>query len=452
MKRLFLLLSGLILAYCLNGHPWKPRHYVIIDTDGGADDMRALTMLMASPDVRVLAITISHGILKADSAYSRVRSLLHALHHEGIYTGINNPAMPVSPGNIIPGSLEIIGRILEFDNPGITFICLGSLATAANALSSISSFENEIKQIIWSGNLNVNHDFNFSTDLVSAGIIKNSGIPLIMTGGWKGEFYNQETREKISEVSGIYAEQINEFLRNSNRYEPAITAHDEMIPLFLHYPALFIDNNGCLVPDPGKRIEISDSLMRIISGLTVERNQVIKDFPEDPSFYFDDLKADVSRIIMTHGKDEWASGVLANELHRHLGTYAIIGVKMGIRAREYFNTGVDEFRAVSYAGSTPPVSCMNDGLQVSTGATPGHGLLTVMNSDTPHAIAEFTYLDRKIRVSLKPEIEDMISGELKKINFIYGLDSDIYWELVRKNTIRYWLDLDRHEIFTIEEL
>ena len=39
---------------------------------------------------------------------------------------------------------------------------------------------------------------------------------------------------------------------------------------------------------------------------------------------------------------------------------------------------------------------------------------------------------------------------MKEINFIYGLDSDIYWELVRKNSIKYWLQFDRHEIFDIE--
>ena len=53
---------------------------------------------------------------------------------------------------------------------------------------------------------------------------------------------------------------------------------------------------------------------------------------------------------------------------------------------------------------------------------------------------------------MKPEIAEKISSELKEINFIYGLDSNIYWELVRKNSIKYWLDLDRHEIFIIEEI
>jgi pyrimidine-specific ribonucleoside hydrolase len=124
---------------------------------------------------------------------------------------------------------------------------------------------------------------------------------------------------------------------------------------------------------------------------------------------------------------------------------------MGIRAREYFNTGVDEFMVTSMAGSMPPLSCMNDGLQVSTGATPGHGLLTVKDG-APAPSAEFTYMNRRIRLTLKPEIASLVSNELKEINFVYGLDSDIYWELVRKNSIKYWKNLDRHDIFNIELL
>jgi pyrimidine-specific ribonucleoside hydrolase len=98
--------------------------------------------------------------------------------------------------------------------------------------------------------------------------------------------------------------------------------------------------------------------------------------------------------------------------------FAIVGVKMGIRAREFYNTGVDEFSAVSFAGSVPPLSCMNDGIQVSTGATPGHGLLTVKNDEPAIPSAEFTYMNRKIRLTLKPEIAEKISSELKEILFM----------------------------------
>ncbi|MCI0523039.1 MAG: nucleoside hydrolase, partial [Bacteroidales bacterium] len=60
-----------------------------------------------------------------------------------------------------------------------------------------------------------------------------------------------------------------------------------------------------------------------------------------------------------------------------------------------------------------------------------------------------TYKGQTIRICLKEELAQKISSELKEINFIYGLDSDIYWELVRQNSIKYWLQFDRHEIFDI---
>ncbi|MBI5008861.1 MAG: formylmethanofuran dehydrogenase subunit E family protein, partial [Bacteroidia bacterium] len=228
---------------------------------------------------------------------------------------------------------------------------------------------------------------------------------------------------------------------------------DDAIPVYLHFPGSFIADSSSrgIEASPGDIDQIREKAIIIFKGETVERNQVVREFPSTPSFYFSDIEPSVSEIIRKYGKDEWISGVIANELHRHLGVFAIIGVKMGIRAREYFNTGVDEFTVTSSAGSTPPLSCMNDGLQVSTGATPGHGLLTVLN-DLPSPSAEFRYMNQKIRLTLKPEIASMITNELREINFIYGLDSDIYWELVRKNSIKYWQKLDRHDIFVIEKL
>ena len=74
---------------------------------------------------------------------------------------------------------------------------------------------------------------------------------------------------------------------------------------------------------------------------------------------------------------EWKIVVLTNEFHEHMGIYSILGAKMGLRAREYFHLGIDELEILSFAGSTPPVSCLNDGLQVSTGATLGHGTITL---------------------------------------------------------------------------
>jgi len=477
MKRFSLIITTIFLFVNLFSHPWKPSHYVIVDTDGGIDDIRAISMLLASPDVRILAITVSPGVLSADNTYIKVRSLLNSYFHEGIPVGINRAAVFKSPEFQVaseskwgdenginpkdaPDIIPLITGIISAEKTKISFICLGSMSTASEALRNIPEFRRQVKDFIWSADgTDDKAGFNYNIDKKASVSMLKQELPVKIVRNFNfnnTDFYNNELLSSIDSVKTVYARKISAFFSSSSAksHKFSYAATDEMAALFLHYPELFINKtmgniSDCTPSDPDG---LRQSVIRILKGETVAKNQVIKEFPVDPSFYFYDLSSSVTEIIEKYGIDEWSSGVLANELHRHLGVFAIIGVKMGIRAREYFDTGVDEFSATSFAGSTPPVSCFNDGLQVSTGATPGHGLLTVTNNPPAIPSAEFIYLNRKIRLTLKPEITEKITSELKEINFVYGLDSNTYWELVRKNTIKYWLTMDRHEIFKIEEV
>jgi len=475
MKRAILSIFCFILTLSLFSHPWKPHHYVIIDTDGGIDDIRTISMLLASPDVRVLAITVSPGSLNSSEAYIKVKSLLNSFHHEGIPVGINriskfkSPDFPVALNTIwgneagldqksAPDHINLISEMLTAEKTKITFICLGSMSSAASAIKEIPLYKKQIEEILWSvSEQDEKEGFNYKADIPAAENVFKSGIEIKMIRGLEAEpFYTESLLKQISEIKNRYSKKISDFFatETAKNHKFSFTGFDEMIALYLHYPGLFSMNSDKknVICTPSKIDSLRLGSVKILSGDIIERNQVIREIPVNPGFYFEDIEPFVSEIIEKHGIDEWTSGVIANELHRHLGVFAIIGVKMGIRAREYFNTGVDEFSVVSYAGSTPPLSCMNDGIQVSTGATPGHGLLTVRDDAPTLPSVEFTYLGRKIKLTLKPEIAGKVSSELKEINFIYGLDSDIYWELVRKNSIKYWRDLDRHEIFNIEEI
>jgi len=474
MKRFLLILLGFTLTLSLFSHPWKPSHYIIIDTDGGIDDMRAITMLLASPDVRVLGIIVSPGALDTETSYKKVRGLLNSFHHEGIPVAVNNSCNFKSPRfqaavNTLWGDengidqkdaplfTTLIEKLLAAERTKISFICLGGMTSAAISMKEIPAFTKQVKEIIWSANgLNDRKGFNFNIDRNSSEKVIKGSIPVkIIMGFSETVFFDNALNTAFSSVRNQYAQKIAGFMNSENAgHSFALMATDEMVPLYLHFPLLFKgDSAGIMREFASSELQLlREGSQKILEGETVDKNQVIKHFPSDPSFYSDDVAPFVTDIINRYGTDEWASGIIANELHRHLGVFAIVGVKMGIRAREYFNTGVDEFSAVSFAGSIPPMSCMNDGLQVSTGATPGHGLLTVRNDSPASPSAEFTYMDRKIRITLKPDIAAKISSELKEINFVYGLDSNIYWELVRKNSIKYWLDMDRHEIFYLEEI
>jgi Inosine-uridine preferring nucleoside hydrolase/FmdE, Molybdenum formylmethanofuran dehydrogenase operon len=477
MKRFYLIAISLFFTYTLSAHPWKPSNYVIIDTDGGIDDMRAITMLLASPDVRVLAITVSPGVLSAEHAYIKVRSLLNSFYHEGIPVGVNRIskykpeefpfALQTTWGDesgIHPEDAadfsKVIADKISCEKTKIRFVSLGSMSTAWNALRNIPEFRNQVKDFIWSADgAEDKAGFNYNIDREASQKMLRQEIPVKIVRKFdlpNMGFYNYDLIRSITGINTPYAKKISELFRSEQLkdHDFLFQGTDDMVPVFIHYPDLFLNKVIGNVSDctPADEPGIKTAVLKILRGETVAANQVIKNLPVDPSFYFDDINPAVNEIIERYGINEWTSGVLANELHRHLGVFAIIGVKMGIRAREYFDTGVDEFHAVSYAGSDPPLSCMNDGIQVSTGATPGHGLLTVRNDTVLSPSADFTYLNRKIRLTLKPELAQKISSELKEINFIYGLDSNIYWELVRKNTIKYWRELDRHNIFLIEEI
>lgn len=477
MKKIIFLCFALLIPITIFPHPWKPSHYVIIDTDGGTDDIKAISMFLASHDVRVLAITVSPGALTADNAYIKVKSLLNSYRHEGIPVGINRSSnykpkeLPVAlqmvwgdertidPGEA-PDAFRIISDMLKAEKTKITFVCLGSMSTAYISLNNIPLFRQQVKNILWSADGSADTGgFNYNISKDASIMILRQEIPVSVVR--KAEIRNADfyDKELISDIAGIgtpYARKLSAFFVSptASAHKFSFIAVDDMVPVFLHYPDLFINKVAGTNSDssPADLAGIKEAVVRILKGETVIENQVIRELPTDPSFYFDDIQPFVTEIIEKYGHDEWFAGVIANELHRHLGVYAIIGVKMGIRAREYFNTGVDEFMATSYAGSVPPLSCMNDGLQVSTGATPGHGLLTVRTDTVLMPVVDFTYLNTRIRVSLKPDIAEKVSAELKEINFVYGLDSNIYWELVRKNSIKYWLSLDRHEIFVIEAI
>lgn len=138
---------------------------------------------------------------------------------------------------------------------------------------------------------------------------------------------------------------------------------------------------------------------------------------------------------------------LTNQIHGHIGIYSILGAKMGLHARDLF--GADgPIGIVSYAGLTPPVSCFNDGLQISTGSTLGRGLISVADDPQARAEATFTCGGKTIRLRLKPEFESIIQADIRRGVDLFG-HSPKYWQYVEDLALRYSQDWDRGDIFVI---
>lgn len=468
MRKLFVLLF--FVTY-LSGfaHPWNPNKYIVIDTDGGIDDYRTLCLLLSANDIRVLGITTSNGVLDADKAAIKVKALLNSLYHEGIPVAINThtknkgKSCPTAMG-FAWGDEDLVNsqEFISIDSLAnylarncrekVEFISLGSLSTAHYLMSSHPEYAKMTDRIIWSNYAMFPlKGFNYEADSSAAFSLTQLNVPIhVIQGG--GEYTGNCVKE-IESLELLPARKLSRSFSNdvfNSLFGKRM--FDEMVAVYLHYPEKFLR-------DSIKRItfykmginhkeEINNSIMNILKENDICSNQIINQLPPITSFYKPDVQTFMEKIIAKHGFIEWNAVVMTFELHRHVGSYALIGAKMGIRALEYFGAGIDELNVCSYAGIKPPVSCMNDGIQVSTGATLGHGLIQVVE-DNPISVADFTYMDRTIKIKLKDEISEKISNEIKGFVKMYGLSSDKYWNAVRESAINYWLSLDRHEIFDI---
>lgn len=176
---------------------------------------------------------------------------------------------------------------------------------------------------------------------------------------------------------------------------------------------------------------------------------VFKHLPQDDEHFRDDVAPLTTPLIERHGEEEWEIVVLTSEFHRHLGIYSILGAKMGLRARDHFKAELDELEVVSFAGLQPPISCLNDGLQVSTGATLGHGTITVASGHAPCPKAQFTHEDQSITLTLKSVYWNQIKKDIKTTIETHGIKTPAYWQAVRELGLQYWLKWSRDELFEL---
>jgi pyrimidine-specific ribonucleoside hydrolase len=233
---------------------------------------------------------------------------------------------------------------------------------------------------------------------------------------------------------------------------------DDLVALYLTNPELFDIN---IITD---RLnvrynidydvhQVRDAYVDMITGNYVwDRNIVFNRFPVQREMFNYDIRPILDSVIARYGYDEWKANVMTDEFHRHLGVFSIVGAKMGIKARELFSVGADQLEVTTYAGTKPPYSCLNDGIQVSTGATLGMGTIHLAKGRKTEPAAVFTYNDRSFRISLKKEYLKQVDADIKEGIMKFGLMDDGYWKLIRHNALKYWVEWDRNKIFDIVEI
>jgi pyrimidine-specific ribonucleoside hydrolase len=454
------------------------------------DDMRALAMLLNSDMLDIPLIVTSDGSTSPQAGYRNLETLLQYFKRQdtniaqgkdlgkpppswrSLSENVGWPESPgvasrVSAGRAAPA--EIVNTLESMDED-VLYLCLGPLTNLAEALRLNPEIKERISRLIYYGA----HPgdplpgWNTNRDPDSARFVFGSGLKIYFMGLPEEKLlpFDQKLYREIegmdTAAARLVASNHRSFAVRHLLSDEHFYVWDEMAVIYLNRPSLFqfvptAHGSGVMSLAAFDSEGVHDTYLKLLGHaadfhLSPRHSVVLKVFPSDPSHFREDVRPHVEKIIEKYGLEEWKACLLTNEFHRHLGIYSLIGAKMGVRAREILEAPFDTVRVVSFAGSRPPLSCMNDGLQVSTGASLGRGGSIQISDQEPQPAAIFLYKDRKLTLRLRPIWVNKIKGDIRKtLNEFGGLNPE-YFSRIRELSIHYWLDLDRQAIFDEKEV
>lgn len=185
---------------------------IILDTDPGADDALAILLMLASPEIKLEAITSVHGNVTLEKTTRNALALLEFLHKKNIPIAKGCSLPLVKPphkakGEAVHGSsgmgrtnlpeptikpIEthavdyLIERFLAEPNE-LTLFAIGPLTNVALAIRKEPKFAQSAKELVImggairsGGNMTPLAEFNICEDPHAAHVVFNSGIPITL--------------------------------------------------------------------------------------------------------------------------------------------------------------------------------------------------------------------------------------------------------------------------------
>lgn len=454
---------------------------LLVDTDMALDDVRALIMLFNLDMADIHLITTSDGALAPCQGKHALQRLLTRIGQEkiplaaGRELGRPDPAWRVWTAKILCGpdgngagkvpfvtaSRQIVETLRRLPAPSI-FLCLGPLTNLADALAMDPGIKVKISRIVYMGSQPVKGESSWNTerDMAAAKKVLAAGPPVYLLDIPKlpSFSFDDEYFLRVAELNSPAAKLLTSFHEHPEVQSLLKAGHfkicDELAVIYLERPDFFrfvaAGRSRFQLANCDEKKVRSEYIRTLgyASDLNLESRQtvVLEKFPGVPNQFQADLRPWVAPLIEKHGLEEWKAAVLTNEFHRHLGIYSIVGVKMGIRAREVLGAPFDDIGVVSLAGNDPPLSCLNDGLQIATGASLGRGNISIEGGSRVPG-ATFSFNQHKLTLTLKKEIVQKIENNVQRAILDFGNLSPQYFARIRQLSIQYWLDLDRALIF-----
>jgi len=183
---------------------------IIIDTDPGVDDALAFLLALASPEIKLEALTTTQGNVTLEKATRNALSVLELggaghipvasgsmlplvqpLHASALVhgeSGIGNSKLPEPRSKPVPGHAVdyLIERVLAEPNE-LSIFPIGPLTNIAMAVRKEPKFAKAVKElvimggaILEGGNITPLAEFNIYVDPHAAYIVFHSGIPITL--------------------------------------------------------------------------------------------------------------------------------------------------------------------------------------------------------------------------------------------------------------------------------
>jgi len=469
---LSILLIAIILFYSQDIFAHKRAKYnIVIDTDAGVDDFRAITYFCASKDFNINCISTVDGVLEPQIGAEYISRLLNIYHHEGvpIGTGSNFDASKQYSKHALfywekmfkdiiiqprPLAIDLLDLSIKNEKGRTIIIALGPLSNIAELLEKYPENAMKIETILWYCNFSDKPDgYNFKQNIKAYEYIIKSKIPLKIISGSELT-YMEDFLLICDEINSVYAKTLFDFFAVQTKHSSYYW--DELSVLYLLYPTIFQEE---IISDFCRKITLKEDIVpdilvtSILNSDKPDEGVVFNEIPTSGIMLKNDIDNVSKQIVEKHGYTEFKIASLTSEIHSHMGIYSILGAKTGLRIMEYLHAGLDEIELISYAGFLPPISCFNDGLQVGTGSTIGYGTISV-DTELPVTPAVLVkYNGREILFSIKQDIINEAEKDVSQLVKAHGLNSEMYWIKLREISIlKYWLNLSRYDILDITEI
>jgi pyrimidine-specific ribonucleoside hydrolase len=342
----------------------------------------------------------------------------------------------------------------EAGSDSVTVLALGPLTRLAEILTADQGPAYRIDRVVVSGDPNRADDWNLGFDRAALEVVRDAGLELVFVrpgpsgskpSGWYTDRLEGGQRTALGET--LLDRMLDQPASRQHYLEVLSEFHDELAVLYLLHPELF-RNVGRDVVEPHDAQVVAKAIAAELSrGRQRKQRVVFTDGPLPAESLRSDVQQRREAILANNGPDEWFAQLLLNELHEHLGAYSIIGVKMGLRAAELLNAPQHEMTIASSAPAAQPVSCLNDGLLVATGSTPGRGLFSHSPGPPGTVEAEFAYNGHSVTLRLKKVYQERIRTTIQALLTHTTLEDDAYWQGVRELGLDIWQNWHRRELF-----